>query len=126
MLRYEMRKFNTIQDVEKEMIKHFEKCQKKELKEIKKLFDLITDKCFLNQRIHDLAYELNNEYKFLWDNLGEKLQKKLIISRTILKIRPALVKLTLTIATCGVFFLIELIFRYIKNKKDTTHFANVS
>ena len=43
----------------------------------------ILTNCSAYKEIHNLAYELNSEYRVLWDNLDEKVKKKILLRKKL-------------------------------------------
>lgn len=121
-----MKNFETIEDVKKEMDKRFEKHIKKEIQIVLKTFEAIIQNCSVYKKTHDLAYDLNDEYKLLWDNLSEKQRNNIIKARIILSIKPTCYKWLFRIGTLGVSYLIEMLFGHIKNKKDIEYVTSES
>lgn len=53
--------------------------------ETKICLQAICDNCMIMENVHNLAYELNPEYKILWDNLNEEAKKQFLKARKMNK-----------------------------------------
>lgn len=83
----------------------------------------ILTNCSAYKEIHNLAYELNSEYRVLWDNLDEKVKKKITLGRNLMAVQPTFYKWVFRLSTFGISYLIELPFKkreYQKNKDYVT------
>ena len=83
----------------------------------------ILTNCSAYKEIHNLAYELNSEYRVLWDNLDEKVKKKITSGRNLMAVQPTFYKWVFRLCTFGISYLIELPFKkreYQKNKDYVT------
>lgn len=82
--------------------------------EIKIYFEAILKNCSSNKEVHKLAYELNNEYKVLWDNLKQSVKDGFVKAWAMEKITNGVDKFRFGVATLGISTLIE---KGIKNKE---------
>ena len=86
------------------------------------LKSILTD-CSSYEEIHNWAYELNSEYRVFWDNLDEKVKKKITTGRNLMAVKPIFYKWVFRLCTYGISYLIELAFKkreYQKNKDYVT------
>ena len=82
--------------------------------EINIYLETIFENCSVNKEVHNLAYELNNEYRVLWDNLKPSSKDKIVKTWAIGKIANGVDKFRLGVVTLGISALIE---KGIKNKE---------
>lgn len=83
----------------------------------------ILTNCSAYTEIHNLAYELNSEYRILWDNLDEKSKKRVTLGRKLIAVQPTFYTWVFRLCTFGISYLIELVFKkweYQNNKNYVT------
>lgn len=69
--------------------------------EAKQCLHVLYDNCMIYEDVHNLAYELNSEYKILWDNLDEDTKKSIIKGRKMNGLANSIRKAKWGFATMG-------------------------
>lgn len=88
-----------------------------EVKKAEMCLEIIFDNCACKENVHNLAYELNSEYKILWDNLNPDAKKQCIKARKTLNFCNSVEKARWGFATMGVSVLGEKILTNQQNNK---------
>ena len=83
--------------------------------ETEQCLEILYENCFILENVHNLAYELNPEYKILWDNLNEESKKQFIKARKIKKFGDNVERARWGFATMGLTALGE---KALKKRQD--------